>query len=273
MGRTLPNECAPGACDFEFRTVWYRSQPASADASGGTNLTISGYGFFSGTRYQCAFADNLHSENVTAILVSSSELICTVPAWRHAASTVDVQLHQIDAQTQASSLVASDEAMTLQLMSGWTSYNQTIGAAKGGDMIGILGFGFDVNSAGYACTFKSKENILSVQATVVSDVSIICRAHWPYFAALTNFGLTNQGALVPYHTGQRRNATARFDYFEGWDRMRPTTLPASGAAQAATRASSTGGVGRAAHASHAMGLRTRARPSFGAFTARSSCSR
>jgi len=33
---------------------------------------------------------------------------------------------------------------------------------------------------------------------------------------------------VPYHIGRDRNETAFFEYFEGWDRSSPTSVPASG---------------------------------------------
>jgi len=225
MDRILPNDCEISeSCEFTFFSSWMQVQPKSADAKGGDNITIMGFGFEASASYRCRFEAGENGVNATGILISSSELVCTLPSWRFAASSADILLYQVhthtmlvnsvNTTTEASFLIPSEGTVGFILLSGWTSHNQSTGASKGGDIILIGGFGFDVTSTDYTCNFDAKHARFSSPATVLSDVHIACPSRWPYAAETTVLRLDKGTVRVPYHIGRDRNETAFFEYFK-----------------------------------------------------------
>ena len=273
MNRTLPNDCELSqSCFFRFATQWQHVQPMKVDASGGDDITVTGFGFEADASYLCVLSDGTYSINATGMVLSPLELVCTLPPWRYQASHANFSVVQLLAKCDGwcksacislcvkvhganhsnymlcvdkcianSSLAAgatislipsaSNTPLRVELLSGWTAHNRTKGAAKGGDVILIDGFGFDASSSSYVCEFTYRDTGVSsaAAAAVLSDVQLVCKSSWPHEAALTVLSLRKAHTPVPF-----RNATAMqpfFQYREGWDRSVPMSVPASGGSE------------------------------------------
>ena len=79
--------------EYRFITVWYDWSATQGSLNGGTQLTVSGYGFDTSSSYRCRFSFN-QGEYVAVSSFSSplsqTSIVCITPPWMYAASSTTI---------------------------------------------------------------------------------------------------------------------------------------------------------------------------------------
>ena len=127
---------------------WWKVSPTSRPASGGTLITVDGFGFDSAMMYICRFSDSEHQHphDVVALVHTPAMLTCSTPIWLSVAATVRVSIKR--GQAEPSQEVAHHGipvwALVLLTPSWWFEYAPS-GSTQGGTGLQPLP-GYDANT-------------------------------------------------------------------------------------------------------------------------------
>ncbi|KAJ1493136.1 hypothetical protein T484DRAFT_1769284, partial [Baffinella frigidus] len=227
------------ACNFLFTQVWNGTSdvsPGNGSASGGSMVTVEGFGFDPAAEYYCNFTA-LNGEWAVSLPVhptSVTELTCTTPFWNFVDATTSISLHGPDGGA-----IPTFTPAAFHFIHRWFSSDSDSAPAKGGKLFTISGDGFH-SQAAYRCEFSSRLVDVSVEspARFLSASKVECAMPaWNHSAGpvlLSIFDLTSTSHLLHVDPQGAHGATQDILILPGWDAITADTrdgsleVPASG---------------------------------------------
>eukprot|EP00961_Rhodomonas_salina_P249505 3372462-Rhodomonas_salina.1 len=230
---------------FEFVTAWSSKNVSETLAKGGAPILVQGAGFIASREYVCVFARYDWSQQTAMRVLSQAEGVCNSPVWLVGYGTANFSIKTGNDTVLFDGNSGEDE---ITLLESWTGINTTVqlsGSAAGGDVLTIVGSGFDLN-ASYSCAFLQGpgRQVLS-PATVLTSLTLRCQtAAWGQFYAAGNVSLNiirGNGVGIPFADDQgsaqsttdcastRFRAQCSFRFETVWEpgSMDPTELAAT----------------------------------------------
>ena len=244
FGNLLPRYGIPGPslteAHFEYMTGWDNRGShrliTSGQASGGSRLHISGYGFDSVVTYYCNFYSAEESMHTQARVVTNKTLLCVTPAWGHHSSAGTVLIDILEDIDGVNSSIAftngganvveinnqtcSESTCAFSFYPVWASVPENKGSAVGGAYIRVVGFGFSVSLLSTSnCIFSHGNHTdRGGHPENISVTSFMCRIpKWTGVDLssgnlMTNFSMhgisaVNDQKLYPFH------------YVHGWEAL------------------------------------------------------
>ena len=183
----LPQHPAPassspfGAQTVQFLESWGEASLTQASAAGGAVVTLTGAGFNAedAGAYECDFGG---LASVAADSVSTREVVCTVPVWTRAATSVPLMLRRRGATLPRLSRTESDPlAVGFTFVTVWSSYAPLFASIDTSETVTLYGNGYNV-SATYRCEFTALDGsgfTRDVQATAVTHSALQCASPVP----------------------------------------------------------------------------------------------
>ena len=170
-------------CSLEFFQVWNGTSsgsPSNGSASGGSVVTIEGYGFDPAAEYYCNFT-TLHGEWAVSrpvFATSVTELTCITPLWKFKDALTYITLHEKEGGEVVKD-VAFDHAV-FHFIHRWFHPIEDFAPAKGGKLLTILGDGFHKRTD-YQCKFSQESQSAESPAKYISNSEVSCEMpQWRY---------------------------------------------------------------------------------------------
>jgi hypothetical protein len=202
-------------------------QPTSAPSTGGSVVTVSGFGFSSLLNYTCSFVARITDFQTIAMasVVSFNEITCIVPTWTAPAQGTNFFLSSSSGAVDS----AAEFGLSVAIVSTWATHFPSRSSAQGGGNMTITGAGFDNTRTvvqEYRCIFSASRTSISISATVLNMNTILCLIPvWgkQYAEGIVNISLTADGSLV------QPVADASFQFWQVWVNVQPKAALAGGA--------------------------------------------
>eukprot|EP00960_Hanusia_phi_P069869 767181-Hanusia_phi.AAC.2 len=165
------------------------SNRSQGPATGGGNLTITGFGFhLSGRQYTCIFSSDLWEESLTsqATVVSHLQMSCSLPSLfgRYSAAITHISLQSTNGsvpilpgphgESEYVSLCAVD-ACSFRYLPLWHSLETKQLCATGNEMITISGLGFVKNDSMYVIQSQNSTDLTTEYCNVVNATLLVCK--------------------------------------------------------------------------------------------------
>jgi len=181
------NTVTVGGPTFEYyvKQYWTEISPSAGLAKGGSAIRINGAGFDISRNYTCKFErDQLGiSAQSIAIIIDSTRLDCTVPAWNYAAMTSNFSLHSSNSTSYipTSPVEYWGQDVTeaeFQFIEGWDGIQvgsiTVLASASESSIVALTTYGTNVNQT-YSCSFsRGATESMSTTAGVVSNTLVHC---------------------------------------------------------------------------------------------------
>ena len=210
------------AFEFIARVSGVVGVDPSGPASGGTDVTVQGYGFNTlSNQYSCNFT-SLNGSVLTVSGVTPStpqELVCTTTEWLFGEADTNLTVYYGENAIDAS----NDASVGFTFLSTWDSHEPSSGPAVGGTTITISGAGFAANALQCVFTMMSQarreaysettEAVLSSTSELTCDLPL-----WTEEVGNVKLSLerVNPDGGLFTQTVDYAGATDSFEYFTVW---------------------------------------------------------
>ena len=223
---------------FEFQLMWTPSSfQLSGPTAGGTNISLSGFGFRASTSARCVFELPAYDEyNVSSNLLfddtsPNTFAKCTVPPWPYGVlgttpGIISLFLH-------FDTFKSGPQRFEYYVQQFWTEKSVAVAPAKGGTVVKVKGEGLNISHVHlYQCRFNLSSQGIDevVNASVENSTLLYCVApKWKHAAANTSFSVSTVVKGVRSEVDfQGVSGNARlFTFTECWEGFKETTALAS----------------------------------------------
>ena len=213
---------------------WLGQNASIGDASGGTPILLRTEGLVVDSvalPYECVFNDAAGGRSVSVPVspLSSSELVCTTPAWgrKNTAGVTSLSLYN-RVRGSVVPFKGRERANTFEFTVSWARVQENYILASGGEL-SIIGVGLRTRSA-YRCLLEGDNSrLVSNLAHPMTPSTVICKiSEWGLFHAATtvNVTLIDGYGLHVFYSGL--DVLRQVEIRESWKSVQPTFFLANG---------------------------------------------
>ena len=169
-----------GDTAFAFLSEWYETDLHVFAAKARAYMTVTASGLDSNTGYECVFSESGFEAVAYADVLDDKHLVCLTPVWEGRAGNADLSIVRTSGgarRTVPFVTTAGAHHAVFLFTAGWDSREVTspsVGPASGADSLVFRGYGFDVASALYSCTFSRGAETVSSPAVASSNRIVSC---------------------------------------------------------------------------------------------------